>query len=84
MELAAGGKSPQEALLNAEYREAVKLSLEQLPEPYRSTLLRSVLGDSVNEIAADEGVPAGTVKSRIFRAREKMKMLMSDFLGGGR
>jgi len=81
-ELAAGGKSPQEALLNAEYRDAVKLSLEQLPEPYRNTLLRSVLGDAVNEIAVDEGVPIGTVKSRIFRAREKMKILMSEFFGG--
>ncbi|MDA8327252.1 MAG: RNA polymerase sigma factor [Nitrospiraceae bacterium] len=81
-ELAADGKSPQQALLDAEYREAVRFSLEQLPEPFRGTLLRSVLGDSVKEIAMDEGIPAGTVKSRVSRAREKMKILMTDFFGG--
>lgn len=81
-ELASACKSPQEVLLDAEYRDAVRLSLEQLPEPHKSALIRSVLGDSLNKIAVDEGVPAGTVKSRIFRAREKMKILMSDFFGG--
>ena len=81
-ELASGGKSPQEAVLDAEYRAAVRSSLEQLPDPYRTALLRSALGDSTNEIAMDESVPAGTIKSRVFRAREKMKILMNDFFGG--
>lgn len=43
-------------------------------------VLYYVQGFSVNEIAKIIGVPAGTVKSRLFLARQKLKELLSDVI----
>ncbi len=58
-------------------RETVRQALEQLPEPYRQTmLLRTDGGLDYAEIAAALEVPVGTVRSRLAKARE----LLSDQL----
>lgn len=58
-------------------RETVRQALEQLPEPYRQTmLLRTDDGLDYAEIAAALEVPVGTVRSRLAKARE----LLSDQL----
>ena len=75
-------KSPEEAALDNERLQALYASLEQLPESYKSTLLQSLRGDSLEEMALHAGVSVGTVKSRLFRAREKMKKFLSKSFGG--
>jgi len=51
--------------------EVVQSSLAQLPEDLRSALtLREIEGLSYEEIASVMNCPVGTVRSRIFRARE--------------
>jgi RNA polymerase sigma-70 factor (ECF subfamily) len=40
-----------------------------MPDQFRSSLERLLMGDTVAEIAAHDGVPIGTVKSRATRAR---------------
>jgi len=58
-------------------REQVARALSQLEPDYRIALtLRAVDGLSYAEIAAALDIPAGTVKSRIARAREKMRVLL--------
>lgn len=58
-------------------RATVRQALEQLPEPYRQTmLLRVDDGLDYAEIAAALEVPVGTVRSRLAKARE----LLSDQL----
>ncbi len=58
-------------------RETVRQALEQLPEPYRQTmLLRTDDGLDYAEIAAALEVPVGTVRSRLAKARD----LLSDQL----
>lgn len=78
----AKNKTSEETLIENERWEAVKASLRQLPEPYRSAILQSLNGDSLDEIALREGISTGTVKSRLFRAREKMKLLVKEYFGG--
>jgi RNA polymerase sigma-70 factor, ECF subfamily len=80
--IAIQAKSPEEAALDNERQQALHAALEQLPEPYRSTLLQSLHGDSLEEMALNAGISVGTVKSRLFRAREKMKAFLSRRLGG--
>jgi len=80
--LSSTGHSAEEDLLARERREALRNSLEQLPEPFRHTLLKSLAGMSLEEIAIAEGVSSGTAKSRLFRARERMKVLVEELLGG--
>lgn len=49
----------------------VQAALQQLPEDLRSALtLREIEGLSYEEIASVMNCPVGTVRSRIFRARE--------------
>ncbi|ACM20431.1 RNA polymerase sigma factor [Geotalea daltonii FRC-32] len=68
----------EELFLAGERREALRRSLEQLPEPFRETILQSLAGKSLEEIAAKDGVSLGTVKSRLFRAKEGLKALMGQ------
>lgn len=68
----------EELFLAGERREALRKSLEQLPEPFRETILQSLAGKTLEEIAATDGVSLGTVKSRLFRAKEGLKALMGQ------
>lgn len=77
-----GGKNAEDMLLEQERMAALYASLRQLPEPLRMTLLRSLKGESLDKIAMGEGISTGTVKSRLFRAKERMKLLVREYFGG--
>ena len=65
--------SPELQLERKLTRESVREGLKQLPEDYRQILLlRELQGLSYDEIAETLYIGVGTVKSRIFRAREKL------------
>lgn len=56
----------------------VALALQALPHDHRMTLLLvSLEGLTYDEVATITGVPVGTVRSRLFRARRMMRELMS-------
>ena len=58
-------------------REAIDRALGELPEELRTALLlRDVEGLDYKEIAGVTGAPMGTVESRIFRARRRMRTLL--------
>ena len=64
---------PHRALEQKELSAAVREGLEALPPAFRQALvLRDINGLSYEEIAQVTGLEAGTVKSRIFRARRKL------------
>ncbi len=49
-------------------------ALQNLPEDFRTiVILRDVVGSSYEDISDMLGIPSGTVKSRIARARQKLK-----------
>jgi RNA polymerase sigma-70 factor, ECF subfamily len=72
----------EEELVRHEGLQALESSLEQLPEPFKATIIKSLQGASLNEIANECGIPLSTVKSRLFRAKEKIKQLMNGYVGG--
>jgi len=58
-------------------RDAIDRALAQLPGDQReAVLLRDVEGFEYREIAEQLGVPLGTVESRIFRGRARLKELL--------
>ncbi len=63
--------TPDRMLLSKQVAEAVNRAIERLPEDLRTAIvLRELEGLSYEEIAASMNCPIGTVRSRIFRARE--------------
>ncbi|MFA6062209.1 MAG: RNA polymerase sigma factor RpoE [Gallionella sp.] len=63
--------TPENELMSKQVVSVVQATLQQLPEDLRSALtLREIEGLSYEEIASVMNCPVGTVRSRIFRARE--------------
>ena len=72
--------NPETALLRRREAETVRAVIENLPEPFRETLvLREMEELSYKEIAALTAAPIGTVMSRLARARQMLSdMLLPD------
>lgn len=77
------GATPERELMRQEIEQTVFGAVEQLPEDLKTALtLREVDGLSYEEIAETMNCPIGTVRSRIFRARDaidqKLRPLLED------
>ena len=73
LDIADETHSPEQLLDRSLTRDAVRRGLAALPPDHREILLlREMQGLSYEEIADVLGLEAGTVKSRIFRARKKL------------
>jgi RNA polymerase sigma-70 factor, ECF subfamily len=69
--------------IDTEVQDWLKRGLNQLPSEQRLTLeLAYHMGHSLEEIAAITACPVGTVKARMFHAREKLRLYLPT-LGGG-
>ena len=63
--------TPENSMLRDEIAETVRRTIEELPDDLRTAItLREFDGLSYEEIASVMDCPIGTVRSRIFRARE--------------
>ena len=75
------GDTPEGVLLTEEIRMVVERAMEQLPEDLRTAIvLRELEGLSYEEIAEAMDCPVGTVRSRIFRAREAIDRKLKPLL----
>jgi RNA polymerase sigma-70 factor, ECF subfamily len=71
-------EDPHVVYLRKLERNEVREAIERLPERYREIIvLRDIEGFSYQEIAGMLGCPAGTVMSRLGRAREKLRGYLS-------
>lgn len=74
--------TPESVLLSNEIAETVNSTIEQLPEELRTAIqLREIEGMSYEDIAQVMNCPIGTVRSRIFRAREAIAERLRPLLG---
>lgn len=77
-------ETPEGLLLTEEIRDTVNSAIEHLPEDLRMAIvLRELEGMSYEEIAAAMDCPVGTVRSRIFRAREAIDKRLRPIFDGG-
>ncbi len=77
--LSAPDADPAQENSRNEFIDAVEASMGRLEASHRRILtMRSVLDQSYEEIAAVLGINVGTVKSRIARARERLRKRLAD------
>lgn len=73
--------TPERELLRQEMERAVMQAVETLPADLHTAItLREVEGLSYDEIAARMGCPIGTVRSRIFRARDAIDVALRPLM----
>jgi len=76
--------TPEALALTEEIRSIVTCAIDALPEDLRTAIqLRELEGLSYEEIAAAMECPVGTVRSRIFRAREAIDARLREVFDGG-
>jgi RNA polymerase sigma-70 factor (ECF subfamily) len=77
--------TPESLLLSSEIAQTVNATIEKLPEELRKAIeMREIEGKSYEEIAQAMNCPIGTVRSRIFRAREAIAEQLRPLLGTGK
>lgn len=82
---AEANTNPQVVYLRKVERTQIRIALESLPCAYREVIvLRDIEGLSYHEIATVLDCPAGTVMSRLARAREKLRRLLNGREGNAR
>ena len=75
-------ETPEELLMNEQVVNVIREAIESLPEEMRIAItLREFEGMSYEDIAETMGCPIGTVRSRIFRAREAIDEKLNPLLG---
>ncbi len=77
-------ETPEGLALTEEIRDTVNRAIQALPEDLRTAIvLREIEGMSYDEIAASMECPVGTVRSRIFRAREAIDRKLREVFDAG-
>ena len=77
--------TPESVLLSNEIARTVNATIESLPEELRrATQMREIEGMSYEDIAQAMDCPIGTVRSRIFRAREAIAEQLRPLLDTGK
>lgn len=78
--LADDGPSPEESLERAEMEHAIQHCLDNLPDDFRAVVVMiDVQGLDYSEVAVAIGKPLGTIKSRLARARLKLRGCLQAF-----
>lgn len=76
-----GMEDPSLAASRGQLRDMVEEAVSALPEPFRVVfMLRDIEGCSAEETAETLGIRAETVKTRLFRARRRLREAMSEKL----
>jgi RNA polymerase sigma-70 factor (ECF subfamily) len=75
-----GDVDPEGRFYGSLIDETITRALDDLPGPYRTAVVLSdVNGLEYREIAEQLGVPSGTVKSRIFRGRHRLRTTLAGY-----
>ena len=68
-------------MARTEMRRLIERKIDELPEAYRTVfVLREVEDMTVDEAAAALGIPAPTVRSRLFRAKARLRASLAEEL----
>jgi len=78
-ERADSGPGPEQSVIALDEARRLRAAIEALPQKYRTVItLYHLQGQHYEEIAAVLGVPMGTVKTHLFRAKEQLRRLLAE------
>jgi RNA polymerase sigma-70 factor, ECF subfamily len=73
-EIAAAAESPEEQAVGGDERELLRRMIDGLPEQLRRPLVLSAIeGMTSSEVAMVMGIPEGTVRTRVMRAKAELR-----------
>ena len=79
LQIESPAPSPEKNREVSEWRTEIGQVIKRLPDAYKQLILLRHANDlSYDEIAEVTGLPLGTVKNRLFRAREMMRQIMLE------
>lgn len=82
-DLRSDNKNPEQAVIAADWNAAVHRLIDALPEELREPIALSTVEElKSHEIAAIMGIPEGTVRSRLSRARQILKQKLGALMAG--
>jgi RNA polymerase sigma-70 factor (ECF subfamily) len=74
---------PESQAIASDEARRLRVAIEALPEKYRTVItLYHLQGRQYDEIAQVLGMPMGTVKTHLFRAKEQLRRLLSEDAAG--
>jgi RNA polymerase sigma-70 factor, ECF subfamily len=75
-------ESPDAAIAREQIRKLLEQAVAKLPDAFRTVfVLREIEGLSAEETAEVLGVPAATIKTRLFRARRRLQQMLAPEMG---
>ncbi len=78
-ERADGSPTPEQSAIAGDEARRLRAAIEALPEKYRTVItLYHLQGKQYDEIATVLGLPMGTVKTHLFRAKEQLRRLLDE------
>lgn len=78
-ERADAGPGPEQQVIDLDRATRLRSAIEALPEKYRTVItLFHLQGKQYDEIATVLGLPMGTVKTHLFRAKEQLRRLLGE------
>lgn len=81
LDLPSSAPSPEQQAVSAAWHSAIHRLIDALPEELRQPLALSTIDDlNSREIAAILGIPEGTVRTRLMRARQMLKQKLSALM----
>jgi RNA polymerase sigma-70 factor (ECF subfamily) len=74
-------RAPDRIAESEELGNVLRKAIQDLKPVYRETTRRIfVNGEKYKDVAADEGVAIGTIKSRVYRARQRLQDRLSEYV----
>ena len=71
--------APEKTMLRAEMRRLIESKIDALPEAYRTVfMLREIEDMTVEDVASALGIPPATVRSRLFRAKARLREALAE------
>ncbi|MFT6815906.1 MAG: RNA polymerase sigma factor (sigma-70 family) [Sphingobacteriales bacterium] len=72
------GNNPEDAMIDDQKKEKLQDLVDQLPSRYRKLVILRFYDElSYDEISTDLGIPLGTVKAQIFRAKQLLNNIVN-------